>query len=358
MTLVYAIKRCKSYGFSQSIKIALDSYDKNELKKDVYLICDENRKNLFPKNFKHIDLNNIDEKQLTTKGIVFVELANIVNEEVKVAIKNNDILLINSHINDHPQEFEFLSKGELIECQSIIKNVYENADFLKGKSMLPKFYEFTRIIYPILKDTEFKLNLLRILTEHISVKELEQNYPIQYESENINKVKSSAVFKDIEIIIDEKTSGKSTSMYKTSEEDLKQASLGNSTQLEAFSKGMFTVIRGRKSANINNHGDQNHDVLDILARNGVVCTPESLRNSSLDKLMSMLEKFSEFEIMFIHPSLMYKNIKTEFPNEQGKPEYNMNEGELIAVVFRYLCLNFFGYKGIYDDNQREFEFLF
>lgn len=358
MTLSYSVKKCKSYGFSQTFKNAVELFPLDYLNsKDLYIVSDTIEEDKFPKKIKKLDFE-ISPIPNRKHGIIFVELATVENIEINVPITHNDIDSIKEYVENNKEKFESLSNGELLECIDILENIYENDKFLHGKTMTFKFYDFVKSIYGILKDTLFKTHLLEILSESHSVSELEMLHPVIYESKKIDKVVASKLFKDIEIIIDEKNTGKSNSMYKTSKDDMKQASLGNSIQLEAFSKGMFTVIRGKKSAGITNNGDQNHDVLDIMARNGVVCTPESLRNSSLDKLMKTLAGFEEFDVVFIHPSLMYKNIRVEFPSEQGKPEYNMNEGELIAVVFRYLCLNFFGYKGIYDENQREYEFLF
>jgi len=367
MTLVYSVKKCKAYGFAQSIENAIALFPNSN--REFYVICEEHRKELMKDiNGSSVtfinetsSMENINESSSAKNNnvpVFIVELATTENIEAQFPIENDDMTAIQEYIDNNPIKFDTMSKIEINECLEIVRNISENGEFLKGKTMNFKFYNFIKIIYGILKDTLFKTNLLRILSESEDVAELEFLYPIKYETKKIDRVVNSKLFRDIEIIVDKKADGKSNTMYKTSEADLKQASLGNSTQLEAFSKGMFTIIRGKKSANLDNYGDQNHDVLDILARNGVVCTPDSLKNSSLDKLMNMLSTFNSFEVVFIHPSLMYKKLYVEFPSEQGKPEYNMNEGELIAVVFRYLCLKFFGYKGIYDEHQREYDYLF
>lgn len=122
---------------------------------------------------------------------------------------------------------------------------------------------------------------------------------------------------------------------------------------------MFTVIRGRKSANIDYKLHlQNADVLDLLAKNGVVCTPESAKDISINRLMNVLKQFKSFDVIFIHPALLQKSFRTEFPSEQYLPEYTLGNGEILAVIFRYLCLNYFGYKGIYTDAYKEYEYLF
>ena len=355
MTLLYSVKKCNSYGFSQTKEAAFDMF--STLNDNVFVICDENRQKNYIDIKPQFKWEIIDENK-NKSAIVFVELATIENVQISMPIEHDDIESVQNYIDQNSNIFDDFSKGELTECMDIIEQIYDNGEFLQGKSMNFKFYNFIKLIYKVLKDTVFKTNLLKILSENHSISELELLYPIEYITKNINKIQNSSLFNDIEIIIDEKNTGTSNTMYKTSEHDLKQSTLGNSTQLEAFSKGMFTVIRGKKSANINDGGDRNHDILDILAKNGVVCTPESLKYSSLDRLMDFLASFKSFDVIFIHPSLMNKSIKAEYPSDQGKPEYTMNEGELIAIVFRYLCLKFFGYKGVYDENQREYEYLF
>ena len=165
-------------------------------------------------------------------------------------------------------------------------------------------------------------------------------------------------FDDIEIITDKSKRGSSSKVYRE-KDDLKAASMGNSTQLEAFSKDLFTVVKGKRSSGYNYENRlMNHDVLDLLARNGIVCVPKDLNNSSFEQLMRLFSTFDKFSVIFIHPALLSKAILVESPCEQALPEYEVCEGEILAIAFRYMCVHFFGYKSVYDESLKEYDYLF
>ena len=122
-------------------------------------------------------------------------------------------------------------------------------------------------------------------------------------------------------------------------EKLTQNSIQNSTQLEAFGKNKFTVIYGRKQANIpNTIRNQNYGVIDSLARNGVICSPETRNKLSIEILIEKLSKLNAFHIVIIHPSYLLKYNSSTYPCENIEPSYKLNEGEILAVFYRYICI--------------------
>ena len=101
---------------------------------------------------------------------------------------------------------------------------------------------------------------------------------------------------------------------------------------------------------------QNHDVLDTLAVNGVLFTPTTTKPLSIFALMKILGKMNKFDICFIHPYSEIKSIRIEYPCEQSIPAYKLNGGEILAIAYRYLITQFFGYCSIFSDSMLEWRY--
>ena len=173
----------------------------------------------------------------------------------------------------------------------------------------------------------------------------------------------SSLFDDIHIIQknkdEKKEDGLTNTEYTVSKEDMKKQLAGDSSHLDAFTTNAFAVILGKKSANIfSSNYRQNHDVLDSLARNGVVCSPITDKVLSIQKLIDKLTSYKSFKVFAIHSALDLKFIEHEFPSEISHPSYIIGKGEITAVFYRYLLLNFFGYCSIITDSMRENNYLF
>ena len=350
----YAYKRCDVFGFAQTFEKAVDLFSGAEIASSDLFYIGESEPSL--KKFKQIAIVDTHEnafKPTKDHSIFIVELGIQKDFQREVLVKDADD---EKYLKALQEKETDKSKLETIDA---LLHLYSNHDFLKEKELEPIFYENVKSIYPHLNDSEFKVLLLKELKQNgIITTDLEEKSPLKYKTEDYKAIVHSKPFEDIKIIIDSKNIGSSASIYKTSKEDMKQATLGNSTQLEAFSKGLFTVIRGRRSAGFN-FGNRlmNHSVLDLLAQNGVVCTPTGSQNNSIDKLVRMFECCKHFSVVFVHPSLMSNAMVAESPCDQVLPEYEMNEGEILAIAFRAMCINFFGYKGIYNEAQKEYEYL-
>ena len=262
---------------------------------------------------------------------------------------------------EYTEDELYLAENKVNEYKEAMINFANNFDYLNDKSLLPKFIEFILYVYPHLESSVFKLQILRILnSNNIKTFELERKYPVEYEEQVINTVEPISLFDDIKIIVDKNDPNVSSNstIYRPDKEELKKASLGNSTQLEAFSKNKFTIIHNKKSANIDDRVyRRNHDVLNSLARNGVVCSPDTGAELSLKKLMNKLSKYEKFNICFVHPSYELKISRSEYPSELIEPSYTINEGELLAIVYRYIIINFFGYCSVFGEGLEEIEYL-
>ena len=187
--------------------------------------------------------------------------------------------------------------------------------------------------------------------------QLEKDNPYEYIERTIDSVIAAPMFNDIEISIDINDKNTSSSLYKPDKDALKQASLGKTTQLDAFSENKFAIIHTKKHAGIETKiRNQNHDVLDTLAVNGVMKSPETAKPLSIYLLMNKLEQFKHFSIVFIHPSYEVKSMISEYPCEQIIPSYTINQGEILAVAYRYLVMRFFGYCSIFTDSMLEWRY--
>lgn len=334
----YAVKRCESFGFAINIDKAKELFPNNI---DDLVIIDEDNPIPSPKDFsdKHATFFVV----LGRKTIVDLQELEK-NEEDLTYLKN-------------------LSKTDIKHAEEIAAciELYKNRSFFDGKDFTGDFCDFLVNLYPHLKDSSFKKTIFRVLKdEHIaSLDDLATNYPLKYITVKNETVVNTKPFDDVKILTSKDDSGISSTVYKNRAEDIQKSLLGNSTYLEAMTKGVFTVVKGKRSAGFNYENRLlNHDTLDLIARNGIMCSPEDMKNGSFVKLMNVFEACKSFNVIFIHPSLTSKAIRVEHPCEPALPEYIVREGEILAIAFRYIVMYFFGYKGVYDDALKEYEYLF
>jgi hypothetical protein len=352
MTTKYIVKKCNLIHFAQSIDIGID----------LITNSDKIKKSILREPIQNIENTSIKDFKPENNMCVIVELA------YKTTIQKN---ILEDSNEDYNKIFTFceslsledikMSKIEIQECLSIFKNLCEDRKYLQNKEMKIKFLDFLILIYPELESSVLKNDIIDILKfNSISLpSDLLQKYPLVKKQITQTVIIPTDEFTDIEITVDSNAEGLSSSMYETSQEDLKKASTGNSSSLDAFTKGTFTVLRGRKHANIENVTlKQNHDVLNLLASNGVICTPITKEKLNIDILVQKLAECNNFDICFVHPSLEQKSVTFDNPTEFFKPEYQLQTGELIAVVYRYMLINFFGMHSIINEDKLEYQYLF
>lgn len=174
----------------------------------------------------------------------------------------------------------------------------------------------------------------------------------------------SDIFKDIEIITDESDKKAETSVgnYKHDDQELNKIITGQSAQLDAFSQNVYTVIYGKKTAGLSNGNNNrhifNHNVIDSLAKNGVIVDPSVGEELSIHKIMRQLETLRKFNIFFVHSSLDLEFTEYESPSEISQPTYIKGKGEICAIAYRALVLRFFPYLTIITESMRENAYLF
>lgn len=364
MTTSYAVKKCKQFGFAVSLQEAAKLFDLTRDDNVIFLNSNHDNCIIEPSERKTIatlkrqtnyqEITTISDIQTPPNktATLFIKLGQRVNKEVQILSRSDvdeDFIL-----NFQPEHDE----TNYMEYKKALISFINNKDVFRDKELSMSFIKFILLLYPGLRDGETKLSILELLNNNnFNTVDIEKVNPISYDKVIRERVCSTPAFEDIEISIDREDKNNSTSLYRPDKDALKKAALGHSNQLDAFSENKFAVIHTKKSAYIDNSiRNQNHDVLDTLAVNGVLKSPNTNKPLSVFKLMKKLEEFDSFNVIFIHPSLEIKSIKSEYPCEQVTPAYKLNEGEILAVVYRYVTIYFFGYCSIMTDSMMEWRY--
>lgn len=326
MTTKYVVKKCNSFGFAVSIEEGMKLYGSG-----VYL-CDGTLENVQDMQLIH-SIDSIPSN-LTT---LYVRLGKEVNKPVDIPVEGDDY--------------------ELVKDDTQLLEIY-NSDEPYINKIPREFINQILEIYPKTKSTTFRHKLLDLLQfNHVNVNQLILDYPFEYTTENVDMIVNDDLFNDIEVSTDKNDNNISTTNYKPDKDALKNAALGNTTQLDAFSENKFAVIHTKKNCGIENKTrSMNHDIIDTLAVNGVIRAPSTTKPLSIYNLMRKLETLNNFNICFIHPSYELKRLSAECPCEQIIPAYHIGEGEILAVAYRYICLWFFGYCSIFTDSMLEYRY--
>lgn len=362
MTTKYSVKRCEMFGFAQTLRNAITLFTPDDYSTaNVYYLHSSSPTP--PKSFDKLNAHNKIHlktiEELTppepsdkSKNIIFVELGMKTKKTIKEPVEydDQDIVKDASAKLNAPADFT----NAILEIISNPDSVQE----LKEHKFSNEFLQYLIDLYPSLRDYKLKHSLLDLLSlNDYNTLQLNKDYPCEFEEKEVEGIAHSPMFNDIEISIDVNDKNTSTSLYRPDKDALKQAALGKATQLDAFSENKFAIIHTKKHAGIETRiRNQNHDVLDTLAVNGVMKSPETAKPLSIYSLMVKLEQFEHFNIVFIHPAYEVKSMITEYPCEQIIPSYTINAGEILAIVYRYLVMRFFGYCSIFTDSMLEWRY--
>lgn len=368
MTTKYSVKKCNTFGFAQSLADSLTLlkqndneviylHDSNENKTEETKLNDDKALNLLRSKYPLTECETIEN--LTTppnkKATIIVELGYTKNKVVKRPLEFDDSEIITNFTCE--DSIDAITQNEF---KHIILNTINDELMLKERKISKEFILYIINLYPHLRDYNLKVQLLNLLEyNNFSTFDLEKEYPFEYKDEIIASIETSTPFSDIEVSVDKNDKNTSTSQYRADKDALKNAALGKATQLDAFSENKFAIIHTKKKAGIENIvRNQNHDVLDNLAVNGVMKAPDTSKPLSIYNLMIKLENFDSFDIIFIHPSYEVRCMSAEYPCEQIIPSYRIGEGEILAVAFRYIVIHFFGYCSIFTDSMLEWRYYF
>lgn len=375
MTTRYIVKKCHELGFAQTINDAQSMFDDNEyvelhLTMEGFEAKDEDgdviEDNDYFKTFytledleKYVDKlynktikTNPQANGIKQKHRLFVTLGYEESYQTDVPVSNDETTVIN----------EFRTQKLPIDVQEEIREFvleyYNDFDLLSEKEIGQQLATFLIELFPNLRDGDFRENIIEVLNyNNIQTFDLLDKYPQEYI--NITKTRSTnaPAFDDIKIAYDKDDVNVSTKHYRVDKDALRKATIGKTAQLNAFTENQFAIVHNKKSSGcVNKVANQNHDILDTLAVNGVILVPNSSKPLSMYKLMKVLEKFSHFDIVFIHS--MYENrfMKAEAPCEQIIPAYKLNGGEILAIAYKYVVSFFFAYCSIVSDSMLELRY--
>lgn len=314
-----------------TIEYSYNKVDKVAFLKD-YSFLNKSDKN---ENYEFIINPKIDLIEFDSS----VEFNNLLNELINnIEDENikNEIIKINSN-DDEINENENI-KNKLNELKSIAKKQIDSQE---------KEIEIENN-----KRIELKLN--EVINEIESLNGIDKNkIDIVIYAEN-------PIFSDIKFTIDK-------SKVKLTSRNIKQnimsgATLGSSNMLDAISEQKFAVILGRKTANLRNLQNQNHDCIDALVQNGLMGSPKIMTEYSIGKILNKLSKLNlnfnvqKFNFYIIHQALQVNNLEYNGILKYNVPVYSIGEGEILSVFFRYIAILFFPYLSITNISDDEYKY--
>lgn len=163
----------------------------------------------------------------------------------------------------------------------------------------------------------------------------------------------SELFSDVEFEVNKDHAGENSKKHKN-DQDINQQMISSANQLEAFSNNKFTIVPGKRSANIHlHHPKQNHDVIDSIARNGLMVTPKVSTEISVGRLFNILCTKQSFNLIMVNKNLEVSIRESKYPNDYVEPAYTVGKGEIVTVFYRYICLYFYGYCSITSSEDRD-----
>ena len=350
----YALKRCKQIGYFKTPEMLLNIVQENNLKNVLY-ITDDYDKNVLLNNPEvtfSSEIESINNLNPEVEQTIIIELAHETTTTVNYPVELEDInnVILDTIIKDYPNSSDRLIKK--------FSKFITNYKFFEGKKLDKEILDAIKYCYENIHDTGFQENMLSILEAHnIDVETL----PATIEKE-INIYPHTKMFEDIKIATDSKAKYANNKKFNRKASDFQdQAKVNNLIQLQAFTSNMFVVMHGKKNTGISNVSHlQNHDIISTLWRNGVHTTPISTYDRpkySFDKLVESLHKLKSFNIYFIHPNLEIPGSISECPSDDIQPSYAIGFGEILAISYRYIVLNFFPYCSVHADDMEQIGFI-
>lgn len=199
--------------------------------------------------------------------------------------------------------------------------------------------------FAFIKDEKYIDDINKPLTNFIRLNELDKQKPNEFFTLIINA--ESDTFSDIQFEIEEEERGTCSKTETHTQDVTKNIVLGASKQLDAYSEKKFVINHSKKTSSLLGiHPKQNYDVIDSVARNGVLSIPTVTVDLSIGKLFNQLIKYNNFFLIVVHSALEENVREGATPNEFCQPIYEVGKGEITAVFYRFIATYFFGYMGI------------
>ena len=358
ITTEYALKRCKQLGYFKTAANVKNIVDKESLINVLYLTDD-----LESSDFAEVEAkvsNNIDDiKDLdpSVHHTIIIKLANeaeaTVHNPVELPELNN--IIIDQVINHYSKLVNSQVADRLFKKFS---KYITNYSYFDDKELDDEVLDCIEYLYDHINDTMFQENMGYILRSNNKT----VSKPPAFVEETIKVYPHTELFEDIKIATDNKAKHANNKKFSRKATDLNdESNINNLVQLQAFTSNMFVVMHGKKNCAIPNASHlQNHDIINTLWRNGVHTTPISTYDKpkfSFDKLVHNLHKLDSFTIYFIHPNLEIPGSVADTPCDDVQPSYSIGFGEILAISYRYITLNFFPYCSVHADDMEQLGFI-
>lgn len=355
MNLNYIICKCKGFGYS-------DNFTNIKLKK----ISDENTKIYYfhekeaDNKEKYINITNLDEfyenmkttDTITEDSLFIVELGltDKVEDKLDVEIDNNELFNIvdreeiDLDINDE-------LKNKYREC---LKSMIEKPTNFTNSNYNMTFLEYLKSMYKKFEDSKIQKTIIKILNFNgVRTDKLLSEFPIKYRPIENESTRKSNMFSDLKIT-DPFFEHKDEIETETNE-ILRHAEVNKILQFNGFGN-TFSRIDNSKT-NINNKNNiqmRNYEVINMLTRNKIVSEPIVQSMLSINKLMKSFEKFSNFKVIFIWPEFtgfVFANVPSNVV------EVDSPGCVILNVIFRYVCIYFFGMYTTYNNEDKFNKYL-
>ena len=365
MNLSYVIKKCQGFGFASDIK-NIDFRTLDAKAKLVYIRDASNKRR--PKGSEayytidelEADLDKYDKTQTT---LFLVEVGVVVNEKTKVDVDMPMDKLIEA-INSVQTDVSVNNETKKQFAEAVISMKDKPEPFMKV-DLNSTFLKYLQDIYPLINDTKLQLTIIRLLIKYgIRTDTLMKEHPVAHEEKIEPITKLATAFSDIKI--DDPFYDKSKEEIEESNANglLRELTASAITKFSGFGNSFAQVDHNKNRANISDINTlRNHACIHALARNRIVATPriydytkDRSKRCSIQILMDVLSQFKKFQIVFIYPNYQYVYRYSDSPSRMV--EIDSSDGNVIlSVLFRYMCINFFGMHKTIDCDDMAIKYM-
>lgn len=355
MNLNYVLCKCKGFGYARSLSdIKMKKIlNENDEARIVYFHAAAPTSGV-DASFHSLDVSSFEELEALDKqkSVFIVELGFVdkIMEKEDVCLPEAELFRV---VDEHEINLDISdeAKGKYKDC---LKSMIEKpVNFLKAKYNAT-FLEFLKQIYPSFEDSRIQKTIISILNFNGERTDtLVSKFPIKFNPIEGETTKQSPLFSDLKI--NDPYFNKSQSTDTESDEILRRVNAAKISQFNGFGDTFSRIDNSKTTINHqNNIPMRNYEVINMLTRNKIVSEPQTIEPLSLDRLMKTLEKYDEFKIVFIwpeYPGFAFASVPTNVL------EVSSDGCVILNVVFRYICIYFFGMYSIYNDEDKYNKYL-
>lgn len=364
MNLRYEIKKCAGYGYATAIsECKMKQITRNKDKQIVYIKDNKNDgriKNAINVGEDDFTFNDLFDKTMALnchdaefdKETVFLVEIGVYDTQ----IAHHDIEIPTEELEKTIDEFEIdadISDENKEAYRGFTKNLITNPKNYVNLECTEAYLDFLSKLYLKIDDSKLQRTILQLLVfNQKRCDELIKKHPITFKPVEEKIVRLASTFSDMKV----------SDPYFDKDEDQFDAeqingvsrnlTVANISKFGSFSNKFAQVEHAKKRVNlplINRL--RNHQNLDILTRGRIASVPLSFQEFNISKLMRLMSRYNKFHVIFIYPNAHQPFIYNEYPTRamEVDPE---NGCVVLAVVQRYMLINFFGMHAIVNEEDK------